>query len=113
MKRERFLGKKIIKQSPGTCPGSAKPKPKSLHHAARSAALFAILLVRCELVDGRKADEDIHEPFDYRPRAENQIDDIPITAEEASQSDEAPVEGADDDEDPGNHVKFHRNIGVD
>jgi hypothetical protein len=81
-----------------------------LHHIATAhparTTHFAVLLVNDELVDAGKTDENVDEPLYLRPRSENHINEIPIAAaHEPTQTDQAPVEGPDDDEDPRNHVQ--------
>ena len=77
-------------------------------HAAFHRARFAISFVRDEKQDARETDENVDDPFDRRPRTQDEIDDIPVASGESAETHQAPVEGADDDENERDHVKcFH------
>ena len=52
-----------------------------------------------DLYERGKTDEEIDDRFHRRPRAEDHVDDVQVTAEEVPESDESPVEGTDHDED--------------
>ena len=60
--------------------------------------------MRHDFKDGREADEKVDERFDHRHRAEEHVDEVPTAAHEAAKADESPVEAADDDKDPRDHV---------
>lgn len=63
--------------------------------AARGAALAA----HDELVHAGKTDEDIDDRFDHRPLAEEHVDQVPVSvAHEMTETDKAPVQGSNDDE---------------
>ena len=48
--------------------------------------------------DSGETDEDIDDPLDVRPGAEEHVHDVQVATEETAEADEAPVEGADDNE---------------
>lgn len=63
--------------------------------AARAAALAA----HDELVHAGETDEDIDDRFDHRPLAEKHVHQVPVSvAHEMTETDEAPVQGSDDNE---------------
>jgi hypothetical protein len=69
-----------------------------------------------DLIDASEADENVHNPFDLRPVAEEEVHDVQVHAEEPAESDETPVESADDDENrsgrtEGTHTFHHRMMG--
>lgn len=80
------------------------PKLLECLHRATCTAHAAVLFVCHDFKDSRKADEDVHECFDNRPRAEEHVDEVPTTSHEAAQSDKPPVETSDNDENPAHHV---------
>jgi hypothetical protein len=65
----------------------------------------AILAMHDEFVYSREAYQDVNNVLYWRPGTEYQINKVPIAAHEPAQADQTPVEGADDDEDPRNHVQ--------
>jgi len=47
----------------------------------------------------READKQVDDILDRRPRADEEIYDIPVAARPTAERDETPVEAADDNED--------------
>lgn len=72
-----------------------------------AAAVPAAALALCaehQLVDAGEADEHVDDRLNLHPRAEQLVDDVPVgTADQPTKAYEAPVEGADDDEDAAEH----------
>jgi len=77
-------------------------EPKLLH-------LFHFSLAHATAVleqhgDGADTHQNVHDPLDLRPGAQEHMDDVPVTAEETAQADKTPVDGANPHEPPGDHV---------
>ena len=56
-------------------------------------------LMRRSQERGREADQDIDEPLSLRLASEEFIHDVPVVAHEAPETDEAPVQATDEDQD--------------
>lgn len=69
------------------------PSSPLLHPTAPAVGL--------ELVQPAEADEDVDEPLDLGPCSEETTDEVPVLSHESTETDEAPVEGADENEDTG------------
>ena len=61
--------------------------------------------MREEQDESAETNEQVDEPFDLRPIAEDHIDYIPVVAHVTAKSDETPVEAADNDEDERESVQ--------
>lgn len=58
------------------------------------------------MVHACKADQHVHNCFDNRPRAEEHVNHIPISAaDKRTKANKAPVQRSDDDEDAGEHTE--------
>jgi hypothetical protein len=74
----------------------------------RSRAHFAVLFVADGDPNSRETDEDIHYPLDRRPRAEDEVYNVPIGAGKTADANKAPIEPADYQKDKRDHMKrFH------
>jgi hypothetical protein len=58
--------------------------------------VVAAALVK-QFVDSGKSDEDVDDPFNCGPSAEDQVHDVQVHTEETAEADESPVKGADKD----------------
>lgn len=70
-----------------------------------AAAVLASARTAHELVDAGESDEDVDDCFQFHPGAEEHVHDVPVsTACEPSETDKAPVDRTNGDENTGNHA---------
>jgi len=101
----------VYKESPARNAGDSSllPKNRCLHSHSRSAwsasaTTSAILFVREDKKERRKADEQVDEILQPGHRAEKEIHDIPVAAHIVAKRDETPIEPTDYDENERNTV---------
>lgn len=68
--------------------------------ATAAAGAFAALAEVQGLHEGGQSHEDIDDPFDRGPCAEEEVYDVQVLADESADTDETPVESSYENEDP-------------
>ncbi len=71
--------------------------------AAAARAAFAALAAHDQLVDAGQTNEQVHNSFNLHPLTQEHVHEVPVcaVAYQPSQTDETPVQGADDNKDAG------------
>jgi hypothetical protein len=74
------------------------------------AAGPAVLLVGEKKKERRKTDEDVDNPLDRRPCSEDHVHYVPVAADKTSDTDEPPIQSANDEENKGDDVYYFHSL---